>query len=165
MQRALGQLAAPPRTFAASGAGIGLMGATLWEATGRQAKYLWYAEGVDAADRAHVAMWEALRERPARYTRAELTGAEGAPHADAELLSLRCAPFSAANRSFPEGIWAAIAELIAVLTAVFARQPRIIIYENSAGMLRQTWVRAAVERALTRDPAYTWELAVACPEK
>ena len=120
---------------------------------------------VDAAHRAHQAMWRALHEQPTRYARAELTGAEDAPRVDAELISLRCAPFSAANRSFPADVWAAVAELHAVMAAVFSRQPQLIVYENTDGLLRKTWVRAAIENILTSDPAYAWELAIACPER
>ena len=57
---------------------------------------------------------------------------EGAAAAvDVELISLRCAPLSSANRAFPKSVWVAVAELRAVMATTFSRHPRLIIYDGS----------------------------------
>ena len=164
LRRGLQRLRRQPKSFAALGAGLDLLGAALWEASERRLKYAWYAEALEEAAAAHDVIWAAVGAHPRRVLRAEDTSRLRLPRADVELVTLRCAPFSPANRRFPAGVWAAVAELRATMAGVFARRPLMIVYENSAGLLRAAWMRAAVESALSGDAGYEWELVVACPE-
>ena len=165
LNRGLRKLQRAPRTFAASGAGLNILGAALWELRRRKIAYVWYAECDETTRKAHDALWTAMGAAPRRVARAEATMGVRLPQAEVELITLRCAPFSPKNRSFPRGVWAAVAELTAVLQAVFARSPKLIVYENTAGVLRKAWLRAAIEQTLAGDVRYDWELMVAMPER
>ena len=38
-----------------------------------------------------------------------------------------------------------------MLATTFGRRPRLIVYDNTAGLLRKRWLRAAVELTLTQS--------------
>ena len=165
LQRGIERLGRRPASFATLGSGISMLGAALWALTDRSATYSWFAEGGVVATRAHRAAWASTGQQPRHITRAELSAEQGAASVEAELISLRCAPFSSANRTFPQGVWAAVAELRATMATTFGRRPWMIVYENTAGLLRMHWLRAAVEAELLRSGLYVWELIIARPER
>lgn len=73
LNRGLGKLRRAPRTFAASGAGLNILGAALWELRRRKIAYVWYAECDEIAQKAHDALWTAMGVTPRRVARAEAT--------------------------------------------------------------------------------------------
>jgi hypothetical protein len=151
-----------PRSFAQIGAGMGCLGAAMFEACKQgRPSYLWYAEGNDAAAAAHAAFWEHTGQRPTRFRHAERT--DEAKRADVELITLRCAPFSQANpRS--KGANGAIRELRAVVDASASRGPAAVIYENAHGLWQKERLRALVEDALAGyGSGYKWVAFVTSP--
>jgi hypothetical protein len=153
------------KSFAALGAGVNTMGLVLVAVLGSAARYVWWAEACDIAQRAHVALWTHLGTRPVHHLRAE-DPRLSTPRwrVDVELLSLRCAPFSPRSMQFPKGCAAALRELVAVLRGVAARRPAVIIYENTAGLWRTPLWRARVEFFLRYYcPDYEWESVLLSP--
>ncbi len=55
---------------------------------------------------------------------------------DCELITLRCSPFSPANRQWPAKCWAAVREFSEVIRLVAGRAPAFIIVENTRGTKR-----------------------------
>ena len=151
------------RTWAALGAGIDAFGAVLYE-LGVVRRYAWAAEGCPIARRAHSALWGALQQDPLVVPQAAAESLScPARRVDVEVITLRCAPFSPANRYFPLGVGAALRELQAVLRGVATRQPTVIFYENTAGLWKHPPVRAAVEAMLLACGAYSWESMYTSP--
>ena len=154
-------------TFASTGAGLDMMGAQLM-AAGRVHECVWYVEGNPVVRRAHDAYWTALGQHPRGYRRADDWELQRMmPRADVELITLRCAPFSPKHRRFPRGCWAALRELRVVLAGVKRRCPRVVIYENTAGLWRRqarAW-RRRVERLLRGLRRYRWGAVHTSPHR
>ena len=148
-----------PRSVVALGAGLNLLGAAAREAWGRQCQYVGYAEANEAAAKAHTAFWAAAGEHPHRVKRAER--AEELPEAEVALATLRCNAFSPLNRGFPKGVWAALAELHAVAQGWATKGYLAIIYENTAGIWREPWLRLEIEARLPME--YSWVPVRASP--
>ena len=110
------------------------------------------------ARRAHRAFWKSLGQEPVEWNLAEDKDlADARHHVDVELITLRCAPFSPKNRKFPAGCEAALRELRAVIKGTHKRSPRVIIYENTAGLWRKACLRRRVEMILRKCRAHRWE--------
>jgi hypothetical protein len=156
----------PLRTMAAQGAGLNILGAAFREVVGPRLRYLHFTEASGAARQAHDLLWKALAPRralPEHTERAEeATAAEMS--ADLLLLTLRCAPFSSANRMFPKGVWGALRELEAVMETAMRSQPRVIIYENTHGLHRYDWTRREVEGRLRDLQGYLYAGFKAIPD-
>ena len=131
---------------------------------GPHATYQWCAEGCSIAQRAHRAFWQALGQAPTLWTAAEAPALADSEHrVDIELVTLRCAPFSFKNHSYPKGVEAALRELYAVARGVRKRSPRLIIFENTAGLWRRASLRHRVERILRLIGGYQWEAIKVSP--
>jgi len=152
------------RTFGSLGSGVDTFGAVLLGMMTKGASYVWAAEGCLIARRAHRAFWTTLGQCPQMFPRADdLILASTRWSVDVELLTLRCAPFSPMNRTYPAGCDAALAELSAVLRGVCARRPRLIVYENTQGLWRRAEMRARVEMILSACSEYEWEAMLVSP--
>lgn len=126
----------------------------------------WAVDACKIAQRGHRALWMHSAHPPqlldVRAEAAELRCAKW--HVHGELLTPRCAPFSAANRRFPKGCWAALRELEEIVAGTAVRKPRVVIYENTAGLWRTPVLRACVEEILLRIlSAYDWEATLVSP--
>jgi hypothetical protein len=166
LRRALQRCRRKPRTMAAFGAGLNAFGAAAM-ALIPGCRYVGFAEAVSNAVKGHDAFWTSLlpgARPPTRYERAETAASLGLT-ADLVLVSLRCAPFSSANRAFPKGVWAALAELRATMRGITARRPMVIVVENTLGVTRWSWLLAEFEARLTENSQYLWEKSIAKPER
>lgn len=144
-------------TVGAIGSGINTLLAALAPRLAPALSYRWYVDACDDASVAHDAFWAVLGQRPTRWRWAEDHAADATcPAVDLELITLRCSPYSPANRSFPAGCWAALAELVAVMRGVASRRPRVIIYENTQGLWRDAAWRRRVESVLSSCSSYRW---------
>jgi hypothetical protein len=163
-RRLRGRMPSRPKTFATLGAGVSIMGATLVHEYREEAtlSYSWFAESVDRVAAAHEAMWAVKGMAPTRFRRAESD--EITEHADIELVSLRCAPFSSANRTAGRGRWAALRELVEVMRNLRRRRPLGVIMENTAGVWRLPGWRALVEAVIDRGSLYQWEALFTSPK-
>lgn len=125
----------------------------------------WAVDACTIAARAHEALWRGAATL--HIMRAEAAALRCATwHVDMELVTPRCAPFSPANRLFPAGCWAALRELEAILAGTAARRPRVVVYENTAGLWRTPVLRACVEEILQRIlHEYDWEAALVSPHE
>ena len=146
-------------TFASSGAGLDLLGARLWYRR-KVRRYAWYTESNPTAQKAHAAFWGALGQRPKLVHRVDDWELQRVlRRADVETITLRCAPFSPKHRRYPKGCWAAIREAAIAMAGAKRRRPRVIIYENTAGLWQRRalkW-RQRVERLLRGLRRYRWE--------
>ena len=77
-----------------------------------------------------------------------------------EVITLRCSPFCPRSGKDLE---AALLELWRVIQGVAARAPRVIVYENTAGLWEVDDTRARVEALLQTLQAYNWEAMVVDP--
>lgn len=155
------------QSFSSLGAGVGCAAAAVAKALGSGCRYVAWAEGCAIAQRAHEAYWADAPTQPKWFCRAEAPElADPAWRADIEVITLRCAPFSMANRYYPRGRAAALAELQAVMEGVRARGPELVIYENTRGLWRERDTRLQVEAILrTTGADYEWESSVVDPAR
>ena len=128
------------------------------------ARYVWAAEHEPIARRAHHAFWQANGQSPVLLWAAEsVSVGDMSLYTDLVLVTLRCSPFTSRNAHRTEQQYAALAELCAVMQGVFSRTPKLIIYENTAHLLRLTKCRDWVEAILSSDPCYVWRAILTSP--
>jgi hypothetical protein len=149
------------RTYGALGAGVNLFGLIMGAVLGATCK--WWAEGCGIARRANEAIQSFTGQKAAWFARAESVPTGADMKVGLELLTLRCAPWSPKSRNFPQGCWAAIAELLAVMEGIKARSPRAIVVENTAGLWRHDIWRERVESCLLTCEEYEWEAVITSP--
>ena len=154
-------------SFASVGAVLDTLGARLVR-RGVLSTCDWWADSNPAVQRAHVAYWSQMGQHPRLLERVddwELQ--QRLPRTDVENITLRCAPFSPKHRKFPKGCWAAVRELRIALAGTARRKPRVVIYENTAGLWQRRahkW-RRRVERLLRGLKGYCWEAIRTSPHR
>ena len=139
------------RTVGATGAGLNLT--TLQLSRIMDLRVKWMADGCPIAGPAGFQLTRDLGHDPDMW--GEATNpcyASKKFRVAMEVITLRCAPFV-----HGEGVEAALRELRFVMESVMVRRPRIIIYENTAGLWEKEEARDRVEMLLQQGSAYVWE--------
>ena len=150
------------KTVATLGAGMNLTGMQLVREVGGSARLAWMAEACPIAQPAGEAFARGLGHQPQVFGRAEHPDlATRQMRVWAEIITLRCAPWSPASAAYyPRGVEAALTELERVLRGVAARNPQLVIYENTDGLWQHPQDRARVEGLLQDLVGYEWEAAL-----
>ena len=89
--------------------------------------------------------------------------ASGAWQVTVEVITLSCYPFSTAGTA--RELEPHLTELKEVLEGLCTRKPRVVIYENTAGLWRTPEIRQRVEAMLVCCRAYEWESTRVDPKK
>ena len=149
------------------GAGLGLWTLAMRGALGQRFRYAAFAEAHPVVSRVHLALWAELGFHPAPLGWAH-TAATAAcvPRADLALISLACAPFSAANRcATPEAWRQACCELHGALNAAVASGAQVVMVEQTASILRGDMTDALrmYVSVLAASPELVWSYCVVCP--
>ena len=152
-------------TIGAVGAGFGLSALQAARWLGAGAQLAWMAEACPIAQPAGRAMVEYYGHRPQYFARAEEAAmANPALRTTLEIITLRCSPFSRADPHYPQGVDAAIGELLVVMERCAARLPSFIVYENTAGVAEDPSILRRLENALrVHLPNYVWGAIVTSP--
>ena len=139
------------RSIGAVGAGLGLT--VLQVARRMECGVRWMMDGCPIAGPAGQRLARELGHEVELLGEAtELGWAHYKYRVTVEVITLRCAPFV-----HGEGVEAALRELRAVMEGVAARRPRVVLYENTAGLWEKVELRKRVERLLTMGGRYAWE--------
>jgi hypothetical protein len=153
----------PEPTVGCIGAGTNLTGLQALRWLGATSSYLFTAEACPIAGPAGDAFAAACGHSPRRFERAECDALQSPRwHSSLELITLRCAPYSLANASYPKGVEAALAELFAVICGLAARRPLFVVFETTAGVWKRPGLRMRVE-AILRTASYEWEASRCSP--